>query len=77
MVTIKLINGLGNLFKIYLTILGQKAKNKNKLPNLQVLFFNLKNKKRYIKQSIKVNLAQSQSNILNNVLLKNGSSLHI
>lgn len=48
-VTIKLMNVLDSLFKTYLIILNQKAGNDNKLPNLQALFSNLKNKERHMK----------------------------
>ena len=34
MVNIKLMNGLGSLFETYLTMLSQKARDENKLPNL-------------------------------------------
>lgn len=50
MVIIKLINDLNNLFKIYLIILSQKTRDKNKFLNLQVFFSNFKNKKHYIKE---------------------------
>lgn len=56
-VTIKLINSLGSLFEIYLTILSQKAKNNNKLLNLQAVFSNLEDKKHYMKHTTKINLA--------------------
>lgn len=55
-ITIKLINGLGSLFEIYLTILSQKAKNNNKLLNLQAVFSNLEDKKHYMKHTTKVTL---------------------
>lgn len=48
-VTIKLMNVLDSLFKTYLIILNQKAGDDNKLPNLQVLFSNLKDKERHMK----------------------------
>ncbi len=61
MVTIKLRNGLGSLFETYLTMLSQKARDDNKLPDLQAHLFNLEDKERRMKQNTKVNLAQSQS----------------
>lgn len=48
-ITIKLINGLDSLFEIYLTMLNQKAKNDNKITNLQVFLSNLKDEECYIK----------------------------
>ena len=75
MVTIKPMNGLGSLFKIYLTMLSQKARNDNKLPNLHALLSNLEVKERCIQQTTKVNLAQSQSFSLGDISLRDGSSL--
>lgn len=62
MITIKLMNDLGSLFKTYLTMLSQKARNDNKLPNLQLLLSNPKDKKRHIKQII-------NSTLLSHILL--------
>lgn len=56
MITIKLMNSLGNLFETYLTMLNQKARNDKKLLDLQAFFLNLKDKKRCMKQTIKVHL---------------------
>lgn len=56
MVTIKLINGLANLFDTNLIMLSQKARDNNKLPDLQALLSNLKIKKCRIKQTTKINL---------------------
>ena len=56
MIIIKLMNCLGSLFEIYLTMLGQKIKNNNKLPDLQALLSNLEDEERRIKQTTKVNL---------------------
>lgn len=53
MVTIKLINGLSNSFEDYLIILNKKARNNNKLPNLQAFFWNLKDKKHCINKTLK------------------------
>lgn len=75
-ITIKLINGLGNLFETYLTMLSQKVKNKNKFSNLSSLFSNLENKKCCIKQTTKVNFAQSQNTSIDGISLKNGLSLY-
>ena len=61
MVTIKLMNGLGSSFETYLTMLSQKARDDNKLPDLQALLSNLEDKERRMKQTTTVNLAQSQS----------------
>lgn len=44
------MNNLGSLFKTYLIILSQKARNDNKLLNLYAFFSNLKDEKRYKKQ---------------------------
>lgn len=56
MVTIKLINVLANLFDTNLIMLSQKARDNNKLPDLQALLSNLKIKKCCIKQTTKINL---------------------
>ena len=61
MVTTKLMNGLGSSFDTYLTMLSQKARDDNKLPDLQALLSNLEDEKRCTKQTTKVNLAQSQN----------------
>lgn len=55
-VTIKLMNNLSNLFKIYFTILSQKIGDNNKLPDLQALLPNFEDEKRCIKQITKANL---------------------
>ncbi|MCJ1347526.1 hypothetical protein MMC31_005751 [Peltigera leucophlebia] len=60
MVTIRLMNGLGSSFETYLTMLGQKARDDNKLPDLPGLLSNLDDEERRIKQTTQVNLAQSQ-----------------
>ena len=70
MITIKLISGLGSLFKTYLTMLSQKTRNDNKLSNLQALLSKLKDKKHCLKKTTKVNLVQSKST---SILLKSGS----
>lgn len=75
-VTIKLINGLDSFSEIYLTMLSQKARYNNKLPNLQAFLSNLENKKCRIKQITKINFAQSQSIGLSDTLSKDNSSLH-
>lgn len=54
-ITIKLMNGLDSLFKTYLIMLNQKAKDENKLYDLQAFILNLKEKKQHIKWTIKVN----------------------
>ena len=74
MVTIKLMNGLGSSFKTYLTILSQKARDDNKLPDLQALLSNLEDKERCMKQTTKVNLVQSQNTSLGGISLRSGSS---
>ena len=51
------MNSLSSSFESYLIMLSQKAKDNNKLPNLQAFFSNFKDKKCHIKQTIKVNLA--------------------
>ena len=56
MLTIKLMNGLGSLFKIYLTILSQITRDNNKFLDLQIFFSYLKDNEYCIKQTIKVNL---------------------
>ena len=55
-VTIKLMNNLSNLFKIYFTILSQKIGDNNKLPDLQALLPNFEDEKRCIKRITKANL---------------------
>lgn len=75
MVTIKPINGWGSLFEIYLTIFSQKPKDKNKLPNFSYLHSNLEDKKRYIKLTTKVNLAQSPRTSTTGILSRSDSSL--
>lgn len=75
-VTIKLMNSLSNLFKIYLTKLSQKIRDNNKLLNLQIFFSNLKDKKCCIKQTTKVKLAKSQITSLSITFSKSGLSLH-
>ena len=59
MVTIKLINGLISSFETYLTMLIQKARDDNKLSDLQALLSNLEDKRCCMKQTIKVILTQS------------------
>lgn len=49
MVIIKLIKSFKSLFKTYLNMLSQKARDNNKLSNVQVFFSNLENKKCYMK----------------------------
>lgn len=49
MITIKPMNDLGSLFETYLIILSQKARNDNKLPDLQAFLLNLENKELCIK----------------------------
>lgn len=75
MLTIKLMNNLGNLLETYLTMLSQKARDNNKFPNLQVFLSNLKDKKLCIKQTTQVNLAQSQNTGLSDILLRGGFNL--
>ncbi len=74
MVTIKLINGLGSSFETYLTMLSQKARDDNKLPDLQALLSNLEDEERRMKQTTKVNLAQSQSTGSGSTLTRGGFS---
>ena len=74
-ITIKLINSLGSLCKIYFIMLNQKARDDNKLYNLQALFSNLEDKKRRMKQITKVNLTQSQIISSGRISLRVGSSL--
>ena len=74
MVTIKLMNGLGSSFETYLTMLSQKARDDNKLPDLQALLSNLEDDERRMKQTTKVNLAQSQNTSSGGVLSRGGSS---
>ena len=76
MLTIKLMTGLGSSFETYLTMLSYKARNDNKLPNLQTFLSNLKNKKHCMKQTTKINLAQSQNTSSDSILLRGGSSLY-
>ena len=73
-VTIKLMNNLGSLFETYLIILSQKTRDNNKLLDLQAFLLNLKDKKRHMKQTTKINLAQSQITSSSDIFLKNGSS---
>lgn len=49
MITIKLINYLSSLFKTNLTVINQKARDDNKLSNLQTFLSNLENKEYHIK----------------------------
>ena len=74
MVTIKLINGLGSSFETYLTMLSQKAKDDNKIFDLQALLSNLKDEERRMKQTTKVNLAKSQSTCSGGTSSRGGSS---
>ena len=74
MVTIKLMNGLGSSFETYLTMLSQKARDDNKLPDLQALLSNLEDEEHRMKQTTKVNLTQSQSTSLGGALSRGGSS---
>lgn len=74
-VTIKLINGLYSLFETYLTMLSQKTRYNNKLPNLQAFLSNLEDKKCRIKQITKINFAQSQNIGLSDTLSKDNFSL--
>ena len=74
MITIKLINSLGSSFKIYLTILSQKTRDKNKLLNLSSFLSNLEDEKRCMKQTTKVNLVQSQNTSIGSTSLRGGSS---
>ena len=76
MVTMKLINGLGSSFEIYLTMLSQKARDDNKLPDLQALLSNLEDEERRMKQTAKVNLAQSQITSSGGASSRDGSSSH-
>ncbi len=75
MVTIKLMNGLGSLFEIYLIMLSRKAKDDNKLPDLQALLSNLEDEECRLKKTTKVNLAQSQSSGSGSTSSRDGSSL--
>ena len=74
MVTIKLMNGLDSSFETYLTMLSQKARDENKLPNLSSLLSNLEDEERCMKQTTKVNLAQSQSTSTGGTSSRGGSS---
>ena len=74
MVTIKLMNGLGSSFETYLTMLSQKARDENKLPDLPSLLSNLEDEERRMKQTTKVNLAQSQSTSSGSTSSRGGSS---
>ena len=76
-ITIKLINSLGSLFDTYLTMLSQKARDDNKLPNLQAFLSNLKDKEHCLKQITKINFTQSQSTSLGSILLRSGSSSYV
>ena len=75
MATIKLMNGLGGSFEIYLAMLSQKVSEDNKLPNLQALLSNREDETRRMKQTTKVNLTQSQSTSLSGTFSRGGSSL--
>ena len=57
MVTIKLMNGLCSSSETYLTMLSQKARDDNKLPDLQALLSNLEDEERRMKQTTQVKLA--------------------
>ena len=72
-VTIKLMNALGSLFEAYLTMLTQKARDENKLPDLQALLSILEDEERSMKQSTKFNLAESQSTISGGISSRDGS----
>lgn len=56
-------------------MLNQKTRDNNKLLDLQVLLSNLDDKERHMKQTSKINFAQSQSTGLGGTSLKSGSSL--
>lgn len=71
------MNSLSSLFEIYLIMLSQKARNKNKLSNLQVFFSNLEDKERCMKQITKVNFAQLQNIISGGISSKSGFNLYI
>lgn len=77
MVTIKLMNGLDSIFEIYLTILSQKTRDENKLPNLQALLFNLEDKECHMKQTIKVNLTWSYTASSSSSSIRGGSNLRV
>lgn len=59
MVTIKLRNSFGGSFDTFFTMLSQKTSRKNKFFDLPGFFFNDKNKEGRLKQTTKVNFAQS------------------
>ena len=73
-ITIKLTNGLSSSFETYLTMLIQKAKDDDKLPDLRAHLSNLEDKERRMKQNTKVNLAQSQSTGSGGTSSRGGSS---
>ena len=68
------MNGLGSSFETYLTMLSQKARDENKLPDLPSLLSNLEDEERRLKQTTKVNLAQSQSISSGSTSSRGGSS---
>ena len=74
MVTIKLMNDLGGSFETYLTMLSQKARDENKLPDLPSPLSNLEDEERRMEQTAKVNLAQSQSTSSGSTSSRGGSS---
>ncbi len=74
MVTIKLMNHLDSSFKTHLTMLCQTTRDDNKLLDLQVLLSNLEDEERRMKQTTKVNLAQSQSTSSGGTSSRGGSS---
>lgn len=55
-------------------MLGQKAKDKNKLLDSTSLFSNLKDEERPMKQTTKVNLVQSQNTNFDGIWSRSGSS---
>lgn len=59
MVIFKLNNSLNGLFETCLTIQSQKARDENNLSNLSSFISNLEDKKGCMKQTIRVNPAQS------------------
>ncbi len=75
-VTIKLMNRLGGSFETYLTMLSQKARDDNKLPDSQALISNLEDEERQMKRITKVNLAQSQTTSSGGIPSRDGSSSH-
>ena len=74
MITINQMNGLSSSFETHLTMPNQKARDDHKLLDLYVLPSNLEDEEHRMKETTKVNLAQSQNTSLGGTFSRGGSS---